>query len=233
MRIPNFVKKGWDHVKKWWDRLPKLPRRWRIVRNLALAAVLVLLVLVLLEWPSLSSYRAFQRLEGAYLLTPSRLVFQVERGNTVGYLSEGDSWITVGSVETYNDAGKPLNIDKKVALLHQVLPKEGIVVVILPAKNEDNGAVAAVWGAPEQAVSGTWSWSWRASAVLSTLILRSARSRVWRHFPPRPGGGRTAGSSSSSPPTTTTWRVPAAPWRCCWPGAPSSASPAVWSSPTG
>lgn len=155
MRIPNFVKKGWDHVKKWWDRLPKLPRRWRIVRNLALAAVLVLLVLVLLEWPSLSSYRAFQRLEGAYLLTPSRLVFQVERGNTVGYLSEGDSWITVGSVETYNDAGKPLNIDKKIATLHQVLPKEGIVVVILPAKNEDNGAVAAVWGAPEQAVSGT------------------------------------------------------------------------------
>ncbi len=155
MRIPNFVKKGWDHVKKWWDRLPKLPRRWRIVRNLALAALLVLLVLVLLEWPSLSSYRAFQRLEGAYLLTPSRLVFQVERGKTAGYLSEGDSWIAVGSVSKFDDAGKPLNLDRNYALLHYILPKEGIVAVLLPAKNEHNGAVVAVWGAPEQAVSGT------------------------------------------------------------------------------
>ena len=82
-------------------------------------------------------------------------MFQTERGKTTGCLSEGESWITVGSVERYDDAGKPLNFDKKIATLHQVLPKEGIVVVILPAKNEDNGAVAAVWGAPEEAVSGT------------------------------------------------------------------------------
>lgn len=155
MRIPNFVKKGWARIKKWWDRLPKLPRRWRIVRNLAAAAVLAVLVLTLLEWPSLSPYGAFRRLEGAYLLTPSRLVFQVERGKTAGYLSEGDSWITVGSVEQYDDAGKPLNIDKNVATLHQVLPKEGIVVVLLPVKNGSDGAVAAVWGGPEEAVSGT------------------------------------------------------------------------------
>lgn len=155
MRIPGFAEKRWDRVKSWWDRLPKLPRRWRIVRNLAAAAVLAVLVLTLLEWPSLSPCGAFRRLEGAYLLTPSRLVFQVGRGKTAGYLSEGDNWITVGSVEQYDSAGKPLNIDKNVAILHQVLPKEGIVVVILPAKNQDNGVVAAVWGAPEEAVSGT------------------------------------------------------------------------------
>lgn len=155
MRIPDLVKKGWARVKKWWDRLPKLPRRWRIVRNLALAAVLAVLALELLEWPSLSPYALFRRLEGAYLLTPSRLVLQVERSGTIGYLSEGDSWITVGSVQKYNDAGKPLNIDKKVAILHQVLPKEGIVAVLLPAKNGSGGAVVAVWGAPEEAVSGT------------------------------------------------------------------------------
>lgn len=155
MRIPNFVKKGRDRVKSWWDRLPKLPRRWRIVRNLALAAVLTVLVLELLEWPTFSARSAFQRLEGAYLLTPSRLVLQIERGRTTGYLSEGDSWITVGSVEKYDDAGKPLNIDKNVATLHQVLPKEGIVVVLLPVKNGSDGAVAAVWGGPEEAVSGT------------------------------------------------------------------------------
>lgn len=155
MRIPDFAEKRWDRVKKLWARLPKLPRRWRIVRNLGLAAVLAVLVLTMLEWPALSPYRAFRRLEGAYLLTPSRLVLQVEQGNTTGYLSEGESWITVGSVEKYGDAAKPMNIDRNVSLLHQVLPKEGIVVVLLPAKNEDNGAVAAVWGAPEEAVSGT------------------------------------------------------------------------------
>ena len=155
MRIPGFVEKRRERVKKWWDRLPKLPRRWRIVRNLALAAVLAVLALELLEWPSLSPYALFRRLEGAYLLTPSRLVLQVGRGRTIGYLSEGDSWITVGSVEKYDDAGKPLNIDKNIAILHQVLPKEGIVAVLLPAKNGSGGAVVAVWGGPEEAVSGT------------------------------------------------------------------------------
>ena len=155
MKIPGFAEKRWERVKKWWDRLPKLPRRWRIVRNLALAAVLAVLALELLEWPSLSPYALFRRLEGAYLLTPSRLVLQVGRGRTIGYLSEGDSWITVGSVEKYDDAGKPLNIDKNIAILHQVLPKEGIVAVLLPAKNGSGGAVVAVWGGPEEAVSGT------------------------------------------------------------------------------
>ncbi len=119
MRIPNFLEKGWGRVKKLWDRLPKLPRRWRIVRNLTLAAALAVLVLELLEWPSLSSYRAFQRLEGAFLLTPSRLVFQVERGKTAGYLSEGDSWIAVGSVSIFDDADKPLNLDRHYAVLRR------------------------------------------------------------------------------------------------------------------
>lgn len=155
MRIPNFVKKGRDRVKKWWGRLPKLPRRWRIVRNLAAAAVLAVLALTLLEWPSLSPYASFRRLEGAYLLTPSRLVFQTERFDVFGFLSEGDSWITVGSVSKFKSSSKPLNLDRNYALLHYILPKEGIVAVLLPAKNEDGGAVVAVWGAPEEAVSGT------------------------------------------------------------------------------
>ena len=40
MRIPDFVEKRWDRVKKLWARLPKLPRRWRVLRNLAAAAAL-------------------------------------------------------------------------------------------------------------------------------------------------------------------------------------------------
>jgi len=145
MKIPEKAKKLWA----------RLPRRWRIVRNLAAAAALGVLAVYLLDWPCLSRYGAFQRLEGAFLLTPSRLVLQLEDGWSAGYLSEGDSWITVGSVSIFDDADKPLNLDRHHAVLHQVLPKEGIVAVLMPAKNEDNGAVIAVWGAPAEAVSGT------------------------------------------------------------------------------
>lgn len=155
MRIPDFVGKQWERVKNWRNRLPKLPRRWRIVRNLAVTALAAAVIPWLLDWPCFDAYGAFQRLEGAYLLTPSRLVLQEKDGWCTGFLSEGDSWITVGSVSKFDDAGKPLNLDRNYALLHQVLPKEGIVAVLLPAKTEDNGAVVAVWGGPEEAVSGT------------------------------------------------------------------------------
>lgn len=155
MRIPDFVKKWWDRAKYWWECLPKLPRKWRIVRNLAVAALAAALIPPLLEWPCLDAYRAFQRIEGAYLLTPSRLVLQEKDGWCTGYLSEGDSWIAVGSVSGLNSTDRPLNLDRNYAMLHQVLPKEGIVAVLLPAKNENNGAVVAVWGSPEEAAYGT------------------------------------------------------------------------------
>lgn len=142
-------------LKRLWNRLPRLPRRWRIVRNLAITAVLAVLALILLEWPSLNAYSSFCRLEGAYLLTPSRLVLQAEGNWCTGFLTEGDSWITAGSVTELSGAGKPLNLDRNYTLLHQVLPKEGIVAVLLPVKNEENGAIVAVWGGPEEAVSGT------------------------------------------------------------------------------
>lgn len=142
-------------LKKLWGRLPKLPRRWRVLRNLAAAAALGALAVHLLDWPCLTAYDAFQKIEGAYLLAPSRLVLQVEDGRSTGFLSEGDSWIAVGSATKFDGAGSPLNLNRYQALLHQVLPKEGLVAVLLPAKNEDNGAVAALWGGPEEAVDAT------------------------------------------------------------------------------
>lgn len=144
-----------SRLKTLWNRLPRLPRRWRIVRNLIMTAALAVLALELLDWPSLNAYSSFCRLEGAYLLTPSRLVLQAESSWCTGFLTEGDSWITVGSVTKFSSAGNPWNLDRNYPLLHQVLPKEGIVVVLLPAKNEDNDVIAAVWGGPEAAVSGT------------------------------------------------------------------------------
>ena len=99
MKIPEKAKKLWA----------RLPRRWRIVRNLAAAAALGVLAVYLLDWPCLSRYGAFQRLEGAFLLTPSRLVLQLEDGWSAGYLSEGDSWIAVGSATKF-DGGQRVNL---------------------------------------------------------------------------------------------------------------------------
>ena len=58
-------------LKKLWSRLPKLPRRWRVLRNLAAAAALGALAVHLLDWPCFTAYDAFQKIEGAYLLAPS------------------------------------------------------------------------------------------------------------------------------------------------------------------
>lgn len=155
MRIPDFVEKRWERVKKWQARLPRLPRRWRIVRNLAVTAALAFLALdlELLDWPSFSPYGAFQRVESAYLLTPSRLVLQVDSGWGAGFLTEGDSWITLGASHKYQSS--VLSPASYQANLVHVLPKEGIVVAALPAKNEQGGLVVAVWGAPPEAAAGT------------------------------------------------------------------------------
>lgn len=209
MRIPDFVEQRRDRMKYWWDRLPKLPRKWRIVRNLAAAALAAALLPPLLEWPCLDAYRAFQRLEGAYLLTPSRLVLREENGWCTGFLSEGDSWITVGSVSKFDSTDRPLNLDRNYALLHQVLPKEGIVAVLLPAKNENNGAVVAVWGGPEEAVSGTMELDlagiedrdgdlpgWEPIQALETFTARAQRREDgWFIFQFTPHGNHQAHQS--------------------------------------
>lgn len=161
MKIPERVQKLRErldipgHVQKLWGRLPRLPRKWRIVRNLAVFAALALAALTLLEWPAFSPYGAFHRLEGAYLLTPSRLVLQVGDGRYTACLSEGEGWIAMGSVFKFDSGGKPLDIDKYQAILHYAFPKEGMAVILLPAADEDRRVYAAVWGGPEEAVSGT------------------------------------------------------------------------------
>lgn len=139
--------------KKYWSRLPKLPRGWRIVRNLALSAAVAVGIQFMMGWPARDGYESFQRAEGAFLLTPSRLVLQVEGAWGPAFLSEGDSWITVGTAQRVT--ASPVNLKEYRGVIQQVLPKRGLVLAALPAKNEQNGAIVALWGAPEEAVSGT------------------------------------------------------------------------------
>lgn len=54
--------------------LPRLPRRWRIVRNAAATLLLLGALAAALDFPVLTRYGTFRRLEEQYLLAPARLV---------------------------------------------------------------------------------------------------------------------------------------------------------------
>lgn len=139
--------------KKWKEFtacLPKWPRKWRAIRNLAVAGLVLLLLPWILEWPVFTAEQAFRQLEQRALLTPSKIVLRV--GDS--FLSEGEDWVTVGKVETYDSSWKPFQ--RKLAFINNVEPKEGLIVVAIP-EVVDGILTVAVTGLPERAVSGTLS----------------------------------------------------------------------------
>ena len=141
-------------LKSLWDRLPKLPRKWRIVRNLLLAPLLLVLAMSWGRWPSWAGYWAFRQMESSYLLTPSRLVCSVEGAewdHWGAYLTEGEGWIAAGK-STAVQTGGPWTQAR--AVVNHVLAKEGVVVVALPGPDQNGAMTAAVWGAPAEAVFG-------------------------------------------------------------------------------
>lgn len=131
-------------------RLPKLTRRGRVIRNLALAALVLALLPGLLDWPAWSSERVFRRLEREALLSPSEIVLR--KGES--FLTEGEDWITVGQVEQYDSTWKPLQ--RKRAVINHVLPKGELAVAGLPEVN-DHVLTVAVHGMPERAAAGKLS----------------------------------------------------------------------------
>ena len=50
--------------------LPRLPRRWRIVRNAAATLLLLGALAAALDFPVLTQYGTFRKLEEQYLLAP-------------------------------------------------------------------------------------------------------------------------------------------------------------------
>lgn len=132
--------------------LPRLSRRARIVRNFLLAAVLGAAVVLALGTPPLTKYGVFRRLEEQYLLTPSQLVYRVDRITSAAYLTQGDGWITVGKVDTLDVGGTPFF--HHFGVITHVLPRDSMQVVILPESTEDGSTVIALWGAPEEAAAG-------------------------------------------------------------------------------
>lgn len=132
--------------------IPRLSRRVRIVRNFLLALLLLAAVVLALGVPPLTKYGVFRRLEEEYLLTPSQLVYRMDKIVSAVYVTQGDGWITVGKVDTLDSGGTPFF--HHFGVITHVLPRDSMQVVILPESTEDGGAAVALWGAPEEAAAG-------------------------------------------------------------------------------
>ena len=133
-------------------RVPRLSRRVRIVRNFLLALLLLAAVVLALGVPPLTKYGVFRRLEEQYLLTPSQLVYRMDKIVSAVYVTQGDGWITVGKVDTLDVGGTPFfHYD---GVITHVLPQDSMQVVILPLSTEEGSTVVALWGAPKEAATG-------------------------------------------------------------------------------
>ena len=132
--------------------IPRLSRRVRIVRNFLLALLLLAAVVLALGVPPLTKYGVFRRLEEEYLLTPSQLVYRMDKIVSAVYVTQGDGWITVGKVDTLDVGGTPFF--HHFGVITHVLPRDSMQVVILPESTEDGSTVIALWGAPEEAAAG-------------------------------------------------------------------------------
>ena len=167
--------------------LPRLSRRARIVRNFLLAAVLGAAVVLALGVPPLTKYGVFRRLEEEYLLTPSQLVYRMDKIVSAVYVTQGDGWITVGKVSTLGSGGTPFF--HHFGVITHVLPRDSMQVVILPLSTENGSTVVAPVGrAGGGGRRGDSAHTWRGSSHGSTVL--DKRCRSGRCFPPRrPGGG--------------------------------------------
>ena len=171
--------------------IPRLSRRARIVRNFLLALLLLAAVVLALGVPPLTKYGVFRRLEEQYLLTPSQLVYRMDKIVSAVYVTQGDGWITVGKVDTLDVGGTPFF--HHFGVITHVLPRDSMQVVILPESTEDGSTVIALWGAPEEAAAGEleltlegiepWSnvfgWTVPEREVFST---QTAREGDWFFF---------------------------------------------------
>jgi len=159
-------------------KLPRLPRKWKIVRNLLCAAVLLTAFLLAANWPVFTHYGAYRRLEQQYLLEPSKLVLQIG-GEDRAILTQGESWITAGKVSRVDSGGSFLF--HYYPIINYVLPLDGLVVVGLPGPDPEQSLVFAVTGLPEGAENGEMVLP-GLTDNMGTLTAQGERDGEWMFF---------------------------------------------------
>lgn len=137
-------------MKKLWERLPKLSRKGKTVRNTAFVLLTALLLPAALGWPALTQDGALAKMQGKYLLSPSEILYRTRQGDTQGYLLQGEGWVAAGQVQKYDSTRRPLERD--APLITQMLSREEPGVLVIPVQDEDGATVLAAFGAPEEAV---------------------------------------------------------------------------------
>lgn len=137
-------------MKKLWQRLPRLSRKWKIVRNTVFVLLTALLLPAALGWPALTQDGALAKMQGKYLLSPSEILYRTRRGDTQGYLLQGEGWVAAGRVEKYDNTSRPLERD--VPMITQVLDRKMPGILVIPAQDKDGATVLAAFGGPEEAV---------------------------------------------------------------------------------
>ena len=141
-----------DKWKALWARRPRLSRKGKLARNLLFLALSAVLILDLLNWPRLTLYGSFQKLEAAYLLTPSELVYRVDRGSgAAAFLTRGESWYALGAVHTMDEGGEALT--RHSPFLTHVLPADRLQVALFPIQGREGETAAVAVGLPEGAAA--------------------------------------------------------------------------------
>lgn len=90
-------------------KLPRLKRKWRIIRNLVLISLLLLLCFIVVDFASFSPVDAFRKMEKAYLSGPSEILVISEDPssfNTKIVLATYQDYIQVGTIEKTIICGK-------------------------------------------------------------------------------------------------------------------------------
>ena len=170
------MKEKW---KRLWQRRPRLSRKWRVARNLTFAAAVAASLPFWMGNPFLSADAAISAMEQAYLLTPSQNVLEVRRGDNVGFIREGEGWVSVGQV--YKIGVNARLFREWSGIYHQVLDKNALVVAALPVEVGDGDTLVAVTGFPETAEEGTL-WLQIETEVFTARAVRDKERPEWMFF---------------------------------------------------
>ena len=133
-------------LKQLWSRLPRLPRKWKVIRNLAVVLILSLMTVTLFQWPMPTAKLAYQKLERQLLLSPSEVIYSHgERSDRV-FVTEGEGWVTAGNVFKTRVNNSPF--DEYQAMIRYLYPKDELVLMPLPRPTEHNELVVALTSLP-------------------------------------------------------------------------------------
>lgn len=77
-------------------RIPRLPRKWRVVRNLICCVLILLFIWCALGPPVLTAEKAFRRAERADLSEPSEIILRIEQDDVVYFIGRGADEYLIG-----------------------------------------------------------------------------------------------------------------------------------------